>query len=459
MAAPEYSQISDEDFNRTLLGNRTTQAAPEVVQDVQVAQPDQGAVKPPTRAANTSSVPNAAAPPSKAGDIDLTGMVNQVTNATTQMQKDMPAPKPADSSQHIMDLVAKHWQIPAAVIGTLATGALLNKFMGGEKASTPSGRIEPSMDVNQQGPKEPQMEGEKQSIKSRSFTPTYSPEDQALLERSEANRIAKEQDAARRAAAAPPTPPSEPPAFIRNQPPVVETPANPKIPALLQAPAGAVAPPAAAPVVVAPVTPPPVVAPPVVETPVTTPAATPAPVPTQAEAPPKKEPKAAKAAVPPVAETEKLTKEQKGMKNHLVSMYGGGVEGEAAYSKVKEILGTTPEFPKGQGGGLSPEQTKVIKDWRKVNIEGPKVNLTHDMKKALKGGAGLSVLLALPGFAEAAQQKDYGKMTDIATDLLVLPFAQSREVGEGEQYELSKRRYEGMVGGGRGIAPPSAYQR
>jgi hypothetical protein len=181
---------------------------------------------------------------------------------------------------------------------------------------------------------------------------------------------------------------------------------------------------------------------PVAETPKT-------PAPPPAESP--------KAAVPPT--TEKLTKEQKGMKNHLVSLYGGGPEGEAAYGKVKEILGTTPEFPKGQGGGLSPEQTKIIKDWRKVNIEGPKVNLTYDMKKAFKGGGGLAVLAAIPGFAEAASNKDYGKMTDIATDFLVLPFAQSREVGEGEEQALAKARYEGMVGGGRGIAPPSAYRR
>jgi hypothetical protein len=196
-----------------------------------------------------------------------------------------------------------------------------------------------------------------------------------------------------------------------------------------------------------------------------------------APAPVAEAPKAA--AVPPAevpkapVEPEKLTKEQKGMKNYLVAQYGGGPEGEAAYGKVKEILGTTPEFPKGQGGGLTSEQTKIIKDWRKANIEGPKVNLTHDMKKALKGGAGLAVLAAIPGFADAAQRGDYGKMTDIATDFLVLPFAQSREVGEGEQQELAKRRYEGMVGAGRGItpaqaynvgagrgiAPPSAYQR
>ena len=81
--------------------------------------------------------------------------------------------------------------------------------------------------------------------------------------------------------------------------------------------------------------------------------------------------------------------------------------------------------------------------------------------------------MSIPAFAEAAQNKNYGEMTNIATDLLVLPFAQSRATGENEQYELAKRRYEGLVGGGRGvtpaqaynvgagrgIAPPSAYQR
>lgn len=124
-----------------------------------------------------------------------------------------------------------------------------------------------------------------------------------------------------------------------------------------------------------------------------------------------------------------LTKEQQGMKKHLVSLYGGGTEGEKAYSKVGEILGYTPAFPPGQGGGLAPEETKVIKEWRKANIEGPKVNLTHDMKKAFKGAGGIAVLAAIPGFADAAQRKDYGAMTDIATDFAVLPFAQSREAG------------------------------
>lgn len=148
-------------------------------------------------------------------------------------------------------------------------------------------------------------------------------------------------------------------------------------------------------------------------------------------------PVAAAPAVPPADTT--LTKEQKGMKNYLVSQYGGGPEGEAAYRKTIDILGEVPAYEKGQGGGLSKEANDTIKAWRKSNIEGPKVNLTHDMKKVMKGAGGASILMALPGFAEAAQNKDMGKMSDIFTDFFVLPFAQSREAG------MSKREEESII--------------
>lgn len=157
--------------------------------------------------------------------------------------------------------------------------------------------------------------------------------------------------------------------------------------------------------------------------------------------------------------SDSLTKEQKGMKNYLVSQYGGGPEGEAAYKKTIDILGGVPAYEKGQGGGLSKEANETIKNWRKANIEGPKVNLTYDMKKVMKGAGGAGILMALPGFAEAAQKKDMGKMSDIFTDFFVLPFAQSRGLNDNEEQELAKRRYEGAVGGGRGIAPPSSYQK
>ena len=143
--------------------------------------------------------------------------------------------------------------------------------------------------------------------------------------------------------------------------------------------------------------------------------------------------------IKPIAPTtpDVLTKEQKGMKNYLVAQYGGGPEGEGAYRKVIDILGEVPAFEKGQGGGLSKEANNTIKEWRKANIEGPKVNLTHDMKKVMKGAGGAAILMALPGFAEAAQRKDVGKMSDIFTDFFVLPFAQSREAGMPKAQEES----------------------
>lgn len=143
---------------------------------------------------------------------------------------------------------------------------------------------------------------------------------------------------------------------------------------------------------------------------------------------------------PPVPESEVgLTKQQIGMKRHLESFYGGGEVGTKTYNQVKDILGYTPEYPLGSGGGLSPEENAKIKAFRKENVPGPKVNLTHEMKKTMKGGAGLAVLAAIPGFAEAAQQKDLGKMADIASDFFVLPFAQSGTAG------MSKAEEEAII--------------
>jgi len=233
MAATDYPQIDEEEYRKATYGDRASKITHFNEPDQQSASQTQEAVKPPTRPANTSSVPNAAAPPSRSGDIDLTGMVNQVTNATTQMQQDMPAPKPADSVQHIMDLVAKHWQIPAAIVGAGATAAILNNLMKGGDGTRPppnpgglANPVEPSMDVNKQGPREPYLPEEKPTIQSRNFTPKYSAEEQAWIAKSEANRIAKEQDAARRAQAEPTTPKQEPPAFILNKSASADVPPN-----------------------------------------------------------------------------------------------------------------------------------------------------------------------------------------------------------------------------------------
>jgi hypothetical protein len=175
-----------------------------------------------------------------------------------------------------------------------------------------------------------------------------------------------------------------------------------------------------------------------------------------------------------------LTKQEIGMKRYLESFYGGGEVGAKTYGQVGEILGYRPAFEPGKGGGLKPEENLVIKGYRKENIAGPKVNLDKDMKKALKGGAGAAALLSIPGFADAAQRKDYGRMVDIASDFVVPPFAGSSELGVSTlgnqqaqniqssallgspyaQTEWAKnQRLKEKAGAGRGIAPPSAYMR
>jgi hypothetical protein len=74
----------------------------------------------------------------------------------------------------------------------------------------------------------------------------------------------------------------------------------------------------------------------------------------------------------------------------------------SAYNQVKDILGYTPEYPPGKGGSLQPEEKEKILQYRKENIAGPKINLTHEMKKAMKAGGGAAALMAIPGFANAS---------------------------------------------------------
>jgi hypothetical protein len=137
-----------------------------------------------------------------------------------------------------------------------------------------------------------------------------------------------------------------------------------------------------------------------------------------------------------------LTKEQISMKRYLESNYGGGEVGAKTYAKVGEILGYTPAYEPGKGGGLKPEENALIRGYRKENIEGPKVNLNKDMKRALKGGAAATALMAIPGFADAAQRKDYGRMVDLASDFIVPPFAGSTELGVSTLGEKQLKAFE-----------------
>ena len=258
------------------------------VAEIQASQPTPAPVAPPPVSAQPNLQPPAPAEAVKA--------LAEVAQARNQQNQDLTGQVLGnDLSQAIKDLsgsnLGKVGLAAAGGYGLYKAGRLAERKFGPSSEMDVSRRVEPTM--------EPVRESAR--LPAAAQQSGLSEADQALLAKSEANRIAKEQESAKRAAAAPPAPIPEPPAFIRNQPPVAEVPVtNPKVPALLQAPAGAVAPPVstspvAAPVVpVAPaatVAPAPTVAPPVAV------AETPAPIPTQAEVPPKKEPKAAKAKI------------------------------------------------------------------------------------------------------------------------------------------------------------------
>jgi hypothetical protein len=77
-------------------------------------------------------------------------------------------------------------------------------------------------------------------------------------------------------------------------------------------------------------------------------------------------------------------------------MYGGGEEGQKAAAKVAEILGYQPAYPKGQGGSLSSEETAKVKAWREQNMQGPKINLTHEEKQTMKAGGKIPFSVAPP---------------------------------------------------------------
>jgi hypothetical protein len=163
---------------------------------------------------------------------------------------------------------------------------------------------------------------------------------------------------------------------------------------------------------------------------------------------------------------EGMTKEEFGMKNHLLGTYGGAKEPLAheAYDTVKNILGYTPAYAPGEGGGLAPKETEKILGYRKENIHGPKVNLTHEMKKIIKGG-GVASLLALPAFINAKTfEEKKAILQDAAEGLLPIgmtPTEAGAPVLPPGAYSESKKLgspFHVFPNQGRGIMPPSAYR-
>lgn len=138
-----------------------------------------------------------------------------------------------------------------------------------------------------------------------------------------------------------------------------------------------------------------------------------------------------------------MTKEEAGMRGHLLGMYGGKESpyAQQAYEQVKEILGYTPAYPAdGKGGSLTQEEKGKILDWRKENIEGPKANLTHEMKKTLKGGsaAAIAALALTPAFVNASESQ---KRQMIGEALLPMSLTPS-ELESGTLTEKQLRAYQ-----------------
>jgi len=190
-------------------------------------------------------------------------------------------------------------------------------------------------------------------------------------------------------------------------------------------------------------------------------------------------PKKVKAPISP--EDAKLSKQELGMKKHLLGMYGekdNPLAAAKAYDTVKEILGYTPAYPVGEGGSLNPEEKGKVLGYRKENIAGPKVNITHDMKKILKkGGPAVAVLAASTEFANAKTAEEKATAGSNLLGAILPPGADILEAGAptvgsqsiansyklGSPYaqteEAKKARLREKAGAGRGIAPPSAYMR
>jgi len=345
-----------------------------------------------------------------AGELNPSGLVQQVTQANKAVQAQTPAPQAPSAVGALIDQMVSNWALPALGLGALAaagySGYKAGKGGEGLKARDITQRIEPTMDGSDLSKATPTAvpvpKEEPQTKFAKDFEIKYGVP-LATAEEISGGKITKQWEADIVGNAIK----NQLPITVKKEAPVITTTATTQ-PATMAAP-------------VAPTT--------------QAPAATATPV-----APVEKPASKAKKPVDP--SEAGFTKEQIGMKRYLESFYGGGEIGAKTYGQVGEILGYRPAFEPGKGGGLKAEENAIIKGYRKENIEGPKVNLDKDMKRALKSGAGLAALMAIPGFADAAQKKDYGRMADLASDFVVPPFAGSTELGVSTLGEKQMKAFE-----------------
>ena len=396
MASP-YETLSKEEANAFFFGGQPQQTAPQQIAPQQAA---------PVETAPRKTKP--IAPPAMGtpvvGELNPQGLVNQVTQANKAVQTQTPAPQAPSVVGALIDQMVSNWALPALGLGALAaagySGYKAGKGAEGLKARDITQRIEPTMDGSDLSKPTPIAvpvpKAEPQTKFAQDFEVKYGVP-LAKAEEISGGKITKQWEADIVGNAIK----NQLPITIKKEAPVIATTTPP---ATMVAP---VAPTAETPSTVAPT-----------------------------------EKRVSKAKKPVDPSEAGLTKEQIGMKRYLESNYGGGEVGSKTYAKVGEILGYTPAYEPGKGGGLNPEENNIIKGYRKENIAGPKVNLDKEMKRALKGGAAVSALMAIPGFADAAQKKDYGRMADLASDFVVPPFAGSTELGVSTLGEKQLKAYE-----------------
>jgi hypothetical protein len=398
-----YETLSKEEANSFFFGGQPPMApqqiAPQQMASQQVAPVDTSPRK-----------PKPVAPPAM-GKIDPQALTSQVEQANQQIQAQTPAPQAPSVVGALMDQILSNWALPALGLGGVAAAGYAGYKMGsggkdGLKSRSIMNRIDPVMggsDLSQATPTAVPYPTEEPKTKFAAEFETKYGVPLAKAEEISGGKITKQWEADIVGNA------------IKNQLPITVTKESPVTTSLTTKQATMAAP----------------IAPTMAPAPV----ATAAPV-VPAEKPVSKVKK-------PVDPTEAgLTKQEIGMKRYLESFYGGGEVGAKTYGQVGEILGYRPAFEPGKGGGLKPEENAIIKGYRKENIEGPKVNLDKEMKRGLKGGLAVGALMAIPGFADAAQKKDYGRMVDIASDFVVPLFAGSTELGVSTLGEKQMKAFE-----------------
>lgn len=313
---------------------------------------------------------------------NASGLVNKVAEANKQLQEQMPAPQPQSAASNLVGDITKNWEsyLPLAAIPPIAW--LAYKAMGGGDGKPPN---TPPNDPPNNPPKsiadrtirkiEPLMDVNQAPTTGRIEPEFGKPTTESVVKRTPKDPIEKMLLERYEAQQA-----------AKAQPPTLETSTKEGIKPTDE---------------------------------------------TKTDAGPSKK--------PIVPTEEKLTKGQEAMKKHLVSLYGNGPEALSAYNQVRDILGYTPEFPPGKGGSLNPEEKEKILQYRKENIAGPKINLTHEMKKAMKAGGGAAALMAIPGFANASTFKE--AMGNIGEALLPMGMTPS-ELAPGTLTEKQLEAYK-----------------